>query len=174
METKIKYASHSDIEPDVALLENIDNNYFLEVKSLTDFQIKKIKTLALKFAELEIIAVIEIKKQQKILEKRIHDKDDWLQDFEIITRISCRINESDMFYKDGFDNIICSVPDSMLCYDPSKNWNEFKDTRIKDDFHCGMFHYLYSNMDMDWTDILRIDNLWLDINVYHQKYDIKI
>lgn len=174
MKTKIKYASHSAIEPDVALLENIDSNYFLEVENLTDFQIKKIKTLALKFAELETIAVIEIKKQQKILGKRILDKNDWLQDFEISTRISCRIAENDLFYKDDSDNIICSVPDSMLCHDLSKNWNEFKDTRIKDDFHCGMFYYLYSYMDMSWTDILRIDNLWLDINVYHQKYDVKI
>lgn len=174
METKIKYASHSAIEPDVALSENIDNNHLLEVESLTDFQMKKIKTLALKFSELETTAVTEIDKQKKILEKRVHDKNDWLQDFEIATSISCYISENDEFYKDDCDNIICAVPDAMLCHDLSRNWNEFKDDRIKDDFHCGMFYYLYSYMNMGWTDILRIENLWLNINVYHQKYDVKI
>lgn len=47
------------------------------------------------------------------------------------------------------------------------NWNEYGGL-LKGQFHCYTLHYLYDHTILSWSDILKIDMVWIEIVVRHQ------
>ncbi|MFA5454905.1 MAG: hypothetical protein WC272_06265 [Sulfurimonas sp.] len=139
----------------------------LQLWKLSDEQIAKIKSIAQRFLELENIIRQESQKIKSALDIRVLDQDDWVQDFEIEATMTCYISESDIDYDVDEDNILCVVPDYNI--KNQRDWNEQLDSRFVGNFHCGSFWWLYSAMQISWENILRIDSIYLDLNVVYQK-----
>lgn len=134
---------------------------------MSDEEIYRLKAISQKFLELENIIRQERQKIKSLLDIRVLDQDDWVQDFEIEATMTCYISESDIAYDVNEDNILCVVPDYNI--KNQRDWNEQLDSRFAGDFHCGSFWWLYSAMQISWENILRIDSICLDLNVVYQK-----
>ena len=51
------------------------------------------------------------------------------------------------------------------------NWNEFAhspDHPLSKEFHCYTFHHIYDHTVLSWSDIVEIDQVWIEIEVRNQ------
>ena len=114
------------------------------------------------------------------LQRRISNTEDWLQDYEIELRLFIYRSEADPRYRADGDNILGvyrqrldnlenNVEFHNLCSCLNFNDIGLKDLRDPDhmEFHCYLYHNLYSNAVPRWDDMLRIGKISLEINVNH-------
>jgi hypothetical protein len=114
--------------------------------------------------------------------KRIEDDADWINDYEIECTVEFYLREDDPAYSDDEDNILAEFTEgisilryaarSLLASD--RNWN---DTGITDmdnpdrrEHHCWFYHQLYDHAKISWDDVLRIGDIWVDINLTLQHH----
>ena len=124
----------------------------------------------------------EAKKIDSELIKRVNDKDDELDDYEIDLQVSFYLKDDDPDYREDQDNIIAilndyvkgiSLPDytefdfrwdeTNHCEFQYWDWHE-----MKDEHHCWLYHCLYDHTSLTWEDIMRIGSFWADIRVKYQ------
>jgi len=134
--------------------------------------------------------LFEIEKQLKketleIIErmnKRVEDANDWINDYEIDCTVDFYLRDDDPEYDDNDDNIIASFTEElgMLKYaDQSllaseENWNDFGLEEIDNpgnkEHHHWFYHQLYDHTKIKWEDMLRIGDIWVDINITLQHH----
>ena len=97
------------------------------------------------------------------------NKDSWIDDYEIEVTI-------DAYEKNSEDEMVSLyVPvgkENFDLLDSGVNNNDFfgwEGHPMSSDFHCYLFHSLYDHTDLELSDILRIEFIWVDIQVIHQK-----
>jgi len=125
----------------------------------------------------------EAKKLDSDLAKRIEDKNNKLQDYEIELELSFYLKEDDKEYKRDDDNIIMVLKDCVTGINDDfyyeyrwgeTNHNEFHlrndPDNMKDEHHCWFYRCLYDHTELTWDDILRIGSFWMDIHVRYQYY----
>ena len=128
----------------------------------------------------------EIEKQLKkeamsliaLMNERVADEADWINDYEIEGTITFWLDENDPKYIVDKDNILATVETSVslmriapeyLKDRESNNWNEWHihdiDKPDKEEHHCHLYHQLSEHSGLRWEDLLRIGSIWVDINL---------
>jgi len=110
--------------------------------------------------------------QQKLL------KDKTIDDYEIEVEMQCwnnkyyrRWNEEfygNPFYSDYILHLFDEKIDNIFFTD---NWNEYQyctDHPLAKEFHCYFFHHLYDHTYLAWKDILRIEEIWIEVYARNQ------
>ncbi len=160
----------------------------ISTSELSEDQIASLRKLNTKLVEIEKIIKTEVTKLTEIGDSRIEDSNDWVNDYEIVCCITFYLNENDHDYKEdpdlmeGHDNTLIEF---SLC-SKHQNWdfgiadgenhNEFhilscisEDHPLKNEHHCYLFHKLIDT-SMNWSNMLRIGFIWLDVNIVYQKF----
>ncbi len=132
----------------------------------------------------------EIEKQLKketleiitMMNKRLEDEADWINDYEIECTVEFYLNEDDPAYSDEEDNILAEFTEgiSLLRYADhsllasSENWNDMSlpdlDNPDQNEHHDWFYHQLYDHTKITWEDMLRIGDIWVDINITLQHH----
>ncbi len=94
----------------------------------------------------------EVKKIDKELSKRVYDKSDELDDYEIELEITFWLKEGDIEYKEHNDNILLTLNIYLKGIGTSKRENR----------------RLFDSLELERKDILRIGHFWADIKVSYQ------
>jgi len=114
------------------------------------------------------------------LDQRVNNPQDWLQDYEIELKISFYIRDDDPEFDEDVDNILWVLEEPLSHPDPLSDWgigaihvNHACDRELygsyKGQFHCYLYHSLYSCLGLAWRDMLRIGRIWTDMVVTHQE-----
>ena len=132
----------------------------------------------------------EIEKQLKketleiitMMNKRLENEADWINDYEIECTVEFYLNEDDPAYSDDEDNILAEFTEgiSLLRYADhsllasSENWNDLSlpdlDNPEQREHHGWFYHQLYDHTKITWDDMLRIGDIWVDINITLQHH----
>lgn len=151
----------------------------LRSENLTHEQRQYLMKINSTLAELEKHIRKEVYEKIDQLKKRVEDPYDWINDYEIDIYIMFHLREDDPAYSDEDDNVVVQMwesPPSEKMYErwwigDGVNHNEFQhwDHLMKDEYHCWLYHSLYDHTDLDWYNILRIGDIWVNIDVTYQK-----
>ena len=118
----------------------------------------------------------------KAMDNRLSDDTDWINDFEIECTVEFYLNEDDTAYSDEDDNLLAEFNEgvALLRYaDHSllaseENWNDQSipdiDNPDLNEHHCWFYHQLYDHAGLSWDDMLRIGDIWVDINLMLQHH----
>ena len=116
------------------------------------------------------------------MNKRLEDAADWINDFEIECTVEFYLNENDPAYSDDEDNILAEFTEgiSLLRYADhsllasTENWNDCSipdmDHPEQREHHGWFYHQLYDHAKISWDDILRIGDIWVNINLMLQHH----
>jgi len=118
----------------------------------------------------------------KVMDLRLKNDSDWINDYEIDCTVEFYLNEDDLAYSDEDDNLLAEFTEgvallryadhSLLASD--KNWNDQSipdmDTPDQKEHHCWFYHQLYDHAQLSWEDMLRIGDIWVDINLMLQHH----
>ena len=127
----------------------------------------------------------EIEKQLKkealeiidTLDKRIHDQLDWINYYEIEAIVEFFLKRDDPQFSEYYDNTLAEFNErlSFLKYaDASnlaseENWNNLSlpdiDHPDQQEHHCLFYNKLYDHARLSWDNMLRIGDIWVDINI---------
>lgn len=152
-------------------------------KNITKKQLKNLRKLNDKLSTLQNKLVNEMISLDKILRKRVKNKKDPLDDYEIDLKLTFILNEDDKNYNENEDNIITVINE----YEKGiSKQNKKKDRRYKGnhndfmfweshpmrgEYHCWWFHCLYDHNNLSFEDMLKIGTIWSDIEVQYQYID---
>jgi hypothetical protein len=118
----------------------------------------------------------------KTMDKRIKDESDWINYYEIGCTIRFLLNEDDPAYSDDEDNILAEFWEgvALLRYTERSllaseyNWNDCNipdiDNLDQIEYHCWFYHQLYDHAKISWDDMLRIGEIWVDLNLTLQHH----
>jgi hypothetical protein len=164
----------------------INDDTFREYASLLPERALKVKDMILEHrARLERLnqQLMQIEKdiikealpQLESLQARVDDPDDWLQDYYCECKLCFSLRQDDPDYdEENSENVIIkrSHGFSMIkeMYDhqinEGINWNEFEGWEghlMRDEVHCWLYHDLYDHTDIGWANIVRIGEVWINI-----------
>jgi len=168
-------------------MERINSKYTDENLLKDKDILEKLRLLNNKLFKIENETMLEVDKLNKELRKRLRDKDDWLEDYEIELEINIYVDKNDPEFKshlekDDFDGLLSTFTlpfsankkndERIILTDGGENHNDFTHWKwhpMYGEFHCYFFHHLYDHEYLSWEDILRIGTFWVDITVIHQK-----
>jgi len=115
------------------------------------------------------------------LRTRVVDKTDPLVDFELEVNVAYHLREDDPEYHEHDDNIFIEqnewithvLEDSEREHGEfsSYNWNDMQGIDghpCQREYHCWLYHDLYDHHYLDFTDLLRIGWIWVDIKTIYQ------
>jgi len=145
-------------------------------------QLKKLRKFNDKLLLLQKKLLNEMICLDKLLSKRVKNKNDLLDDYEIELKLTFVLNENDKNYNENEDNIITGIYEcekniskrnKQKNYIYNRNHNEFMfwNHPMKGDYHCWWFHCLYDHNHLSFEDILKIGTIWSDIEVQYQYID---
>jgi len=148
---------------------------------MTKEKLNKLKQINKRLTELQEKILYEAVAIDKELIKRVQNKEDPLDDYEIEYKIDFVLKEDDPKYKQDEDNFLASIIGYVkgvsidypaYPYRAQDNHNEFQnwDHEMKDEKHCWWYHELYDHKGLDFEDILRIGLIWSDIDVTYQYF----
>jgi hypothetical protein len=133
-----------------------------------------------KLINIESILKHEIQRLVSEGKKRIQNRNDWVQDYEIDCFVAFVLKEDDSGYDEKSDNILAQIWEGDKYEDwewgigDEKNHNEFQNWEnhpMKDEFHCWLYRCLYSKLN--WIDIMRIGQVRIDVQtIYQVNYDV--
>lgn len=151
----------------------------LKIEDLSPEQRQFLKNLNSKLAEIELGIKKECQVLNTELERKLNDPNDWLEDYEIECNVQFILKETDLDYDEDNDNILVELTDYMK----HENWswgmgdgNNHNDMEgwencpMSHEHHCSMYHALYDHTGLGWVNMLRIGNIWIDIEVVYQKF----
>jgi hypothetical protein len=120
----------------------------------------------------------------EMLQKRVSNKDDLLNDYEIEIEVSFVLKKNHKKYKKNSDNIITAIYEyvkGISKKDIYENWrfgrsnhNEstFRESApMFGDYHCWWFHCLYDHNHLSFKKILQISKIYTDVKVTYQFMD---
>jgi hypothetical protein len=124
----------------------------------------------------EALAIIDT------MEKRIEEGTDWINYYVVKCKVGFYLNENDPAYSDKECNLQAELIEgvglrmyknhSFLA--SADNWNDRGipdiDDPDKDEHHCWFYHQLYDHAKLSWENILRIGDIWVDINLILQHH----
>ena len=116
------------------------------------------------------------------MNERLEDNADWINDYEIECTVYFYLNENDPAYSDEEDNLLAEFTEGvgLLRYADhsllasTDNWNDCSipdmDDPDKNEHHCWFYHQLYDHSKLSWENMLRIGDIWVDINLMLQHH----
>ncbi len=117
------------------------------------------------------------------MDTKVNDGDSFVNDYEIDVCVYCMLGEGDPLFLDDDDNFICILKYPIFD-EPSEDINQKHEYNNYNDMahwqthplhgqqHCLFFHEILDHVSprLSLDDALRIDEVWIDIKVYHQRY----
>ena len=101
-----------------------------------------------------------------------------IDDYEVDTEINCwggtyyislhEDFEGNPFYKNHTLHVFWKEKSELHF---TENWNDFENQPnhpLAREYHCYLFHHLYDHTQLAWEDILRIDEIWVEITIRNQ------
>jgi len=158
--------------------------------------LEKLRVFNNKLLEIQKNLLEEIKEVNKTALKRLHDKNDWVEDFETKITVDLFFDEShndyEKFLKENDDdNLIATFDmymspskkndgirerDDYYLLDPAishNEWQFYPKDPLAGEFHCYLYHHiydhLYGDMKLNWETILKIGTIWTDIEIIYQR-----
>ncbi len=129
----------------------------------------------LKRLEEQYLPILNTKGQS--LQARVSDPADWMKYFNLEFVLTLSLRKDDPEYDEADDNVVLVLRESGFDYDePNRVWGfgitdinyrHLKETH-KGEHHCYLFHALAEHCDLDWRDLLRIGELWVDVKINEQ------
>lgn len=151
-----------------------DRSPVISAKDLSLLQRESLVKLNNKLAELEKIIDKECQDLAKKAEQRVADTNDIIDDYEAMFLITFCLKEDNPKYDEDIDNVLAQLTGWGSSIDNEiYNCNEFEHWEkhpMNTEFHCYLYHALYSHTDLGWVDILRIGMIWFDFEVTYQKF----
>jgi len=157
----------------------------MSLSKVTDSEtIAKLQTLNERVQNLQNKYIKEAIKIDSELLKRVQDKEDILDDYELKIYVEFYLKEDDPNYQEDEDNCIATLCDygkKISQQDQEKlkwrwegNHNEFTgwiNCQIRDENHCWWYHCLYDHNNLSVEELLSIGTIWCDIKVQYQYFD---
>ena len=152
-------------------------------RPLNEDEIEKLQLFNDRLRELELQILSEGRRNINLLEKRIADPQDPLDDFEIEADLHFILRETDPDYREDDDNFLTkrviwipkSISEESIYERDISDWSESgRSFGIAN--HCYTFHDLYDHshgpgqQQLSLRDILRIGTIWIDIDIAGQMY----
>ena len=112
----------------------------------------------------------------EVLDWRISDPLDWLQEYDVALKISFYLRDDDPEYDENDDNILWIMEELLSREDSLLDWGATRDiNRLdrdwygfdKNEEHCYLYRALYSFWQLSWHDLLRIGSIFVDLVVTH-------
>ncbi|MCK5293877.1 MAG: hypothetical protein KAJ49_04445 [Arcobacteraceae bacterium] len=128
--------------------------------------VAKLQVLNKKLMMYEKHMATEAKEQVARIKEKIADRDNLINGFECEVEISFFIGKYDPDYEENEDNIIITMTNTIL--DDNWEWGlddglnhgmEGWDAPVHNFFQCSTFHGLYDHTQLDWNEILRIEDI---------------
>ena len=153
------------------------------MQNLSKLQKIKLYKLNLRLEELQSKIIKEALKLDMELSKRVANKEDTLDDYEIEFELRFILKEDDKEFKSNDDNFITQINEYLkgiskksdnYPWSLEDNHNDFRawsNHPMRDEYHCWWFHCLYDHNHLSWEDMLRIGDFWSDIKVTYQYFD---
>lgn len=115
--------------------------------------------------------------KHKEFQARVADPSDWLMEFNLDFFITFYLREDDPEYEEDDDNILMEFRQHFY-RESHKEWGfgaiHVDHAEPGQDFtgeqHCYLYHQLYDHCGLDWRDLFRIGNLWVDIKIDEQSW----
>lgn len=127
----------------------------------------------LKRLEVQYLPIMNAKGQA--LQARVADPADWMQEFSLELVLTYYLREDDPEFDEDDDNILMEIHERNFDYDtPNRDWG-FGLTDIyycedeatfEGEQHGYLYHQLYNHCDLDWRDLLRIGEVYIEITIY--------
>lgn len=159
----------------------------LSVTDMTPEQRVRLEKLNHQLIKIEKNIVSEALPQIKILQARVNDPDDWLQDYECDCKLRFSLRHDDASYdEEDSENVIVDLREYLkVLEDKEEHWgmadgnnhNEFEHWEthpMHSEFHCWLFHCLYDHTHIGWANILRIGEVWIDIQFILQRWEYRL
>ena len=141
-----------------------------------------------KLSEIEHQLKKEVLEIIKTMDNRLSDDADWINDYEIECTVEFYLNADDPAYSDEEDNLLAEFTEgvallryadhSLLASD--ENWNDQSipdiDNPEEREHHCWFYHQLYDHARCSWENMLRVGDIWVDLNLtlqHHLKLSCK-
>lgn len=132
----------------------------------------------LKQLEEQFLPMMNAKGEE--LQARVANPADWMQDFNLDIVFTFYLREDDPEYEEDDDNILMQIRESTFDYNlPDRDdhgfgitstyyCGEYRDDYEEGQHHCYMYHELYAYSYLDWSDLLRIGDIYVDIKIEEQ------
>lgn len=129
-------------------------------------------------AELENLIVKEAIAADRAMQARKHDPADPMNDYELEAVITYHLRQDDPEYRADDDNILVEQTEyftgisldaggrNRTLLADGQNHNDHPE----DETHCWLYHDLYDHRNLDWVDMPRIGEVWLEIKVVKQYF----
>jgi len=146
---------------------------------MTDQIRDTLSNLNAKLTQIETKLKKEILERLELLNRKIKDGSDWINDHDIEITITFYLKEDDHdFIEEKSDNIMTVLHESFYI---GKNWkfgicdgvnhntrHSCKKNSTEEEFHCWTYHGLYDHTRLSLFDLARIGSFDVDINVFYQ------
>ena len=149
--------------------------------NLTYVQKEELKVLNQRLLKLQEKILKEAVKLDTKLAKRVKNKTDLLDDYEIEFELTFILKNSDEKFNSNDDNFLTSISEYLKGISENKNdflWsleenhNDLHQSHPMSDFsHSWWFHCLYDHNHLSWEDMLRIGDFWSDLKISYQYFD---
>ena len=153
------------------------------MQNLSKTQKVRLLKLNLRLQNLQEKIIKEALKLDIELSKRVADKEDILDDYEIEFELCFILKEDDKEFKADDDNFVTVINEYLkgiskksdnYPWNLEDNHNDFrawKNHPMQNEYHCWWFHCLYDHNHLSWEDMLRIGEFWSDLKVTYQYID---
>jgi hypothetical protein len=153
------------------------------MQNLSNTQKEELRILNERLLKLQEKIIKEAIKIDMELSKRVANKEDVLDDYEIELEINFILKEDDKEFKEDDDNFITVILEYLKGISKKSdnypwkledNHNDFracKNHPMQNEYHCWWFHCLYDHNHLSWKDMLRIGEFWSDLKVKYQYFD---
>lgn len=127
---------------------------------------------SLKCLEAQYLPIMNAKGQT--LQARVVDPADWMREFSLELVLTYYLREDDPEFDKDDDNILMESHQTIFDYNtPNRDWG-FGLTDIhycedevtfEGEQHGYLYHQLYNHCDLDWRDLLRIGEIYVEIMI---------
>jgi hypothetical protein len=157
-----------------------ENSYSLRACDLSKEQRAFIFSLNKKLMAIEETIHKEFTSLSRHADTRIADPDDWVEDYELDCVVTITLKEDDPKYDPNNDNILIILQEEGNDFYKDHEFGimdgidhktyYYPEETDEENFHCWFLHCLYENEHLGWTNILRIGEIWIDINMTYQQF----
>jgi len=142
--------------------------------NLTPKDKEELQILNTRLKNLETKLLSEALKLDEELSRRVANKDDILDDYEIEVELQFYLKENDVptILSESLKGI---SKDTSKLLGLEENHNEFRGWEnhpMKDEHHSWLYHCLYDHTDFGFQDMVKIGMIWSDIKVWYQYKDL--
>jgi len=111
--------------------------------------------------------------------RKLEDKQTIIDDYEVELEICFYLKESDPAFDEDRDNIVAVLTEEIKFnnfkthFAAGNNHNLFEHREghpMNGVFHCWLYHGLYDDSCISWIDILRIGDIWVDMDCRLQHF----